>query len=139
MGAKMAYNGYSDIPNFYDRVRAMLKLDAATLPDANIDYAENAPLAEKKIKKRLPKWATFGEDKLADLETAVVIQTALNCYGAYTNGAVKVKQTPNIKIEYAQTNSSDEALYISLVERLNEIIIMLTDTEEELFFGFVVT
>lgn len=135
----MAYNGYSDIPNFYDRVRAMLKLDAATLPDANIDYAENAPLAEKKIKKRLSTWATFGEDKLADLETAVVIQTALNCYGAYTNGAVKVKQTPNIKIEYAQTNGADEALCISLVERLNEIIIMLTDTEEEFFFGFVVT
>lgn len=133
----MAYTGYSDIANFYDRVRAAIKLDSSTLSDSAIDYPENAKLAEKQIKKRVTGWAalTAGDD-ITDLETAIVLQTAINCHGAYVNGSVKVKQSPNVKIEYNQTETS---LLADLIEKVNEIIIVLTGGDEDIFYGFMVT
>jgi hypothetical protein len=137
----MVYTGYTDIAQFFDRVRASLKLDASSLSDTAIGYPEYAPLAERQIKKRVTGWATLtAEDDITDFETAIVIQTAINCYHSFVNGSVKSKQTPNIKVEYDAKKEKDKTLLDELIDRLNEIIIILTDADDtDIFFGFVVT
>jgi hypothetical protein len=131
------YTTYTDIADFYDRVRASLQIDTSVISDTKINYPEYAPLAERQIKKKLTNWETLVNDDLTDLQTAVVLQTAINCYSLIPSN-IKVKQTANMKIEY-KDNTNPTSLIDNLVEKLNEILIVLTDADEDLFIGFLVT
>ena len=102
-----------------------------------IDYPEYALLAERQIKKKLPQWETFTGEDLIDFETAIVLQTAMKCYSQVPNN-IKAKQTANMKIEY-KDKTNPTSLIDNLIEKLNEILIMLTESDEDLFIGFVVT
>lgn len=132
------YTTYKDIADFYDRVRASLQIDSSVLSDTKIDYPEYAPLAERQIKKKIPQWATLVDEDLTDFETAIVLQTAIKCYAQVPNN-IKTKQTANMKIEYKDTKNTQPSLMNILVEQLNEILIMLTDADEDFFIGFKVT
>lgn len=131
------YTTYTDIADFYDRVRASLQIDTSVISDTKINYPEYAPLAERQIKKKLTNWETLVNDDLTDLQTAVVLQTAINCYSLIPSN-IKVKQTANMKIEY-KDKTNPTSLIDNLVEKLNEILIVLTDADEDLFIGFLVT
>lgn len=131
------YTTYTDIADFYDRVRASLQIDSSVISDTKINYPEYAPLAERQIKKKLTNWETLVNDDLTDLQTAVVLQTAINCYSLIPSN-IKVKQTANMKIEY-KDKTNPTSLIDNLVEKLNEILIVLTDADEDLFIGFLVT
>lgn len=131
------YTTYRDIADFYDRVRASLQIDSSVLGDTKIDYPEYAPLAERQIKKKITQWETFTGEDLTDFETAIVLQTAIKCYAQVPNN-IKAKQTANMKIEY-KDKTNPTSLIDNLIEKLNEILIMLTDADEDLFIGFVVT
>ena len=132
------YTTYRDIADFYDRVRASLQIDKTVLENNKIDYPEYALLAERQMKKKLPQWETFTGEDLTDFETAIVLQTAIKCYSQVPNN-IKAKQTANMKIEYKDTKNTKTSLMDILVEQLSEILIMLTDADEDLFIGFVVT
>lgn len=136
----MAYTGYTDIAHFYDRVRAALKLESSSLSDSAMDYPEYAPLAERQIKKRITGWANLtAEEDITDFETAVVLQTAINCHSTFVSGSVKSKQTPSIKVEY-DSSKKQSTLLDELIDKLNAIIIILTDADDtDIFFGFMVT
>lgn len=131
------YTTYRDIADFYDRVRASLQIDKTVLENNKIDYPEYALLAERQIKKKLPQWETFTGEDLTDFETAIVLQTAIKCYSQVPNN-IKAKQTANMKIEY-KDKTNPTSLIDNLIEKLNEILIMLTESDEDLFIGFVVT
>ena len=131
------YTTYRDIADFYDRVRASLQIDKTVLENNKIDYPEYALLAERQIKKKLPQWETFTGEDLTDFETAIVLQTAMKCYSQVPNN-IKAKQTANMKIEY-KDKTNPTSLIDNLIEKLNEILIMLTESDEDLFIGFVVT
>lgn len=131
------YTTYTDIADFYDRVRASLQIDSSVLSDAKINYPEYAPLAERQMKKRVLKWETLVGEDLTDFETAVVLQTAIQCYSQIPNN-IKVKQAANMKIEY-KDKANQTSLIDILAEKLNERLIMLTDADEDLFIGFLVT
>lgn len=131
------YTTYRDIADFYDRVRASLQIDKTVLENNKIDYPEYALLAERQMKNRIIQWATLVDDDLTDFETAIVLQTAIKCYSQVPNN-IKAKQTANMKIEYKDKTNPTSLMDI-LVEQLNEILIMLTDADEDLFIGFVVT
>jgi len=130
------YTTYRDIADFYDRVRASLQIDKTVLENNKIDYPEYALLAERQMKNRITQWATLVDDDLTDFETAIVLQTAIKCYAQVPNN-IKTKQTANMKIEY-KDNNNPTSLIDNLVEKLNEILIMLTDADEDLFVGFLV-
>lgn len=131
------YTTYRDIADFYDRVRASLQIDKTVLENNKIDYPEYALLAERQMKKRITQWATLVDDDLTDFETAIVLQTAIKCYSQVPNN-IKAKQTANMKIEY-KDKTNPTSLIDNLIEKLNEILIMLTESDEDLFIGFVVT
>lgn len=131
------YTTYRDIADFYDRVRASLQIDKTVLENNKIDYPEYALLAERQMKKRITQWETFTGEDLTDFETAIVLQTAIKCYSQVPNN-IKAKQTANMKIEY-KDKTNPTSLIDNLIEKLNEILIMLTESDEDLFIGFVVT
>lgn len=131
------YTTYTDITDFYDRVRTSLQVDSSTLSDSKMDYPEYAPLAERLIKKKVTDWATLVDEDLTDLQTAVILQTAIKCYSLIPNN-IKVKQTANMKVEYSD-RINPQSLIDGLIESLSEILIMLTDGDGDLFIGFLVT
>ena len=120
----MQYTGYKNIPDFYDRVRALLSADSVSLSDEIIDFPENAPLAEKMIKRRVVDWEVLPEEKEGVFESAVVCQTAIVMYGVTSANEYKIAQTQSLKIEYAET---DISLLDVLSNRLDEILSELED------------
>lgn len=115
----MQYEGYKTIPDFYDRVRSLLTTDSMSLPDAVIDYPENAPLAESMIKKRVSNWNDLEEDKILIFKGAVVYQTAIVCKSVSRQNEYKIAQTQSLKIEY---NESTFDLDSYLNEKLDELL-----------------
>ena len=115
---------YSEIANFYDRVRALLGSTESTLPDETIDYPENAPFAEQIIKRKVPKWEELDEDKRLLFETAIVFQTAIQVKPfSVGNNQIKIGQTQSLKIEYREdeTGNLDDALQSTLDDLLGEL------------------
>lgn len=130
-GDFLQYTGYKNIPDFYDRVRALLSADSVSLSDEIIDFPENAPLAEKMIKRRVVDWEVLPEEKEGVFESAVVCQTAIVMYGVTSANEYKVAQTQSLKVEYAErsTNTID-----FLKGRLDSLIGVLNEGKEVKMF-----
>lgn len=123
-GDFLQYTGYKNIPDFYDRVRALLSADSVSLSDEIVDFPENAPLAEKMIKRRVIDWEVLPEEKIPILNTAVIYQTAIIARPLSKANEYKIAQTQSLKIEYAET---DISLLNVLSNRLDEILSELED------------
>ena len=109
-----------DIPDFPDRVRAVLNADSASLGDEVINSYEFRSFAELSVKAAVPTW----EDVLAEdgekrgiLESCIVLKTALTSLPSLRRGDRKVEQTTNSKVEYFD-NSAIDGLSEQLEQRL---------------------
>lgn len=117
---------YREIANFYDRVRILLSQDVTSMTDEMIDYPENAPFAERMVKKQLSKeYSEYDEDKFMLIQTAIVYQTAIRMI-PYTGGSsndIKIGQTQSLKIEYRENKNFDlsSALQSTLDDLMREI------------------
>lgn len=117
---------YREIANFYDRVRLLLSGNEGSLTDEMIDYPENAPFAERMVRKKLQKeFEEYDEDKFMLIQTAIVYQTAIRMI-PYTSGVsndIKIGQTQSLKIEYRENENFDllSALQSTLDDLMREI------------------
>lgn len=109
-----------DIPDFPDRVRAVLNADSASLSDEVINSYEFRGFAELSVKSSVQTW----EDILAEdgekpdlLKSCIVIKTAITALPSLRRGDRKVEQTTNSKVEYFD-NSAIDSLAEQLEQRL---------------------
>lgn len=128
---------YSNIANFYTRVRTALNV-GQTISNATIDYFENAPMAEITIKERVPKWESLDTLQRALFDTCIVYMTCHNlCPLVNANKMTKMKD-PSLEITYsANTDKADCARFINLVDDL--VAKLNGDKPRPLFWGFKVT
>ena len=66
---------YKNIENFYNRVRSCLSINNALITDEEIDYPENAPTAERRVKARITNWQELEEDKAELFYSCIVYMT----------------------------------------------------------------
>lgn len=128
---------YQTIDNFYDRVRSSLNSTGVKITDDLIDYPENAPMAERKLKSRVPTWEELEGDKKFLFDSAMVYMTCyMLCSVAYSN-AVTEQTTPSLTLKYSANEGQRPCeRFISLVDDLVAEINEETITN---FLGFKVT
>lgn len=129
---------YKSIENFYDRVRSCLNVKQSAFPDEEIDFPENAPTAERKMKLRVSDWEALEGESLELFKTCIVYMT---CYALCPlSQARKVSQqsTPNLTLKYSDTSSTSMNCdyFLSLVDGL---VSEITGEKMKPFFGFEVT
>lgn len=124
-----------DIPDFPDRVRAVLNADSASLSDEVINSYEFRDFAEMSVKAAVPTW----EDILAEdgerldlLKSCIVLKTALTSLPSLRRNDRKVEQTTNSKVEYFD-NSAFDSLAEQLERRLELIYGQLNGAETPSF------
>lgn len=125
---------YQSIPEFYQRVRASLN---ATIDDATIDFFENAPLAETKIKQRVPNWEELDETNTLLFQTCIVYMTCYALCPLASSLRVKRQKDPSLEIEFGtsdQQNPCDRFLAM-----IDDLIAQITGEEPQNLFGFRVT
>lgn len=130
---------YINIPDFYDRVRGALNV-GNTLSDTTIDYFENAPLAEMKIKQRVPKWKELDDFKRLLFETCIIYMTCYAlCPTISDNRMTKYKDT-SLEVNYA-VGTNDKSPCARFAELVDDLIRQINDEEEQapFFTGFMVT
>ncbi len=121
---------YTDIADFYDRVRALLEtVSDSSLPDAKIDMPEKAPSAEREVKRLVPKWETMvseNGDNFADLQSAIVYRTAM-FFEEYANKTtVKRRKVASVDVEY-NSDYNPTGKTSTLVSDYEDIIYRLTE------------
>lgn len=128
---------YLNIPDFYERVRGALNV-GNTLSNTTIDYFENAPMAELKIKQRVPKWKELDNIKRLLFETCIIYMTCyILCPTMSSNKMTKYKD-PSLEVNYAVgTNEKPCARFMELID---DLIAQINEEELAPFFtGFMVT
>ncbi len=141
----MAFD-YTDISNFYNRVRALLNVSETSLSDALIDFPEKAPTATVFIKSVVSDWEEYQKQeteeqiaKFTIFQSCIVYQTAIYFYRYVKENSVKTRETPDIKIEYS--TSTDDCYIMPLQETLSDLLLQLGATTDDtlLFYNFLVT
>lgn len=125
---------YQDINDFYNRVRASLN---ATIDDSTIDFFENAPLAETKIKQRVPNWEDLDETNTLLFQTCIVYMTCYALCPLASSLRVKRQKDPSLEIEFGasdQQNPCDRFLAM-----IDDLIAQINGEEPQNLFGFRVT
>lgn len=124
-----------EIPDFPDRVRAVLNADNGSLSDEVINSYEFRGFAELSVKADVPTWEDIlveeGE-KLDLLKSCIVIKTALTSLPSLRRGDRKVEQTTNSKVEYFD-NSAFDSLAEQLEQRLELLYGQLNGAETPSF------
>lgn len=129
---------YTTIPDFYDRVRSIINSKSLSISDSMIDYPENAPMAEMRIKARVPNWEELNEFKTSLFQTCIIYMTCyMLCPLASANSIIE-QTTPDLTLKYAENKSN-----VSPCERylwmIDDLIAEITGEEYSSFFGFRVT
>lgn len=129
---------YSQIPDFYDRVRMNLSSTAVNMSNAMIDYPENAPMAEMRIKARVPQWAELEGFNKSLFHTCIVYMTCYQlCY--YANSKHVTEQTtPSLTLKYS-TNSNIQKPCEHFLALIDDLVAEINDETLSGFFGFKVT
>ena len=113
-----------EIPDFPNRVRAVLNADSASLSDEVINSCEFRGFAEMSVKAAVPTWedilAEDGDERRGILESCIVIKTAITALPTLRRGDRKVEQTTNSKVEYFDNSALD-----SLAEQLEQQLELL--------------
>ena len=118
---------YTNIPQFYDRVRNVLKgVSDTKLPNATIDFSEKAPTADRMIKQRVPGWADLDADKFKIFESAIVYQTAVFFEGYVVTKTPQMQKTPTLQLQF--NVSSFDVNGISLSDMVEILISEITGT-----------
>lgn len=130
---------YSVIPDFYDRVRASLNTDAVVVTNEVIDYFENAPRAEREMRKRVPIWRSLDEFKIQLFQTCIIYMTCYYlCPIVNAHGAMTEQTTPSLTLKYA-TPTVQEKPCERFLDLIDDLLVEILDEEREYFFGFKVT
>lgn len=130
---------YSEIPDFYDRVRSSLNSKSSALTNDVIDYFENAPLAEIKMRNRVPIWRALNETKTQLFQTCIVYMTCYHlCPTFSSTGKITQQTTPSLSLKFDTSVSQEKPCerFLALIE---DLIAQILDEEPEYFFGFKVT
>lgn len=128
---------YQTIPDFYNRVRGALNVGNA-ITDTVIDYFENAPMAEMKIKQCVPKWKELNDMKKMLFDTCIIYMTCYALCPLISANRIKKMKDTTLELDYAiNTNDKPCARFIELVE---DLLAQINDEERPPFFyGFKVT
>ena len=128
---------YQNIDDFYNRVRAALNV-GNMLTDNTIDFFENAPLAETKIKQRVPNWEELDEMQMLLFDSCIVYMTCYALCPLASSMRISRQKDPSLEIEFATTtqqgNPCDRFLALA-----DDLIAQITGEEPENLFGFKVT
>ncbi len=121
---------YTDIADFYDRVRGLLEtVSDSSLPNDKIDMPERAPTAEREVKRLVSRWSTIvseNGDDFQDLQSAVVYRTAM-FFEEYANKTtVKRRKVASVDVEY-NSDYQPTGRTSSLVSDYEDIIYRLTE------------
>ncbi len=130
---------YTEIPNFYDRVRSSLNASTGIISNEVIDYFENAPMAENKMRQRVPIWRDLDEFKTQLFQTCIIYMTCYQlCPLVSSYGKVTEQSTPSLTLKYSTsaTNNNSCERFLSLID---DIVSQITEEEPKSFFGFKVT
>lgn len=129
---------YTQIPDFYDRVRLNLSASSINISDEIIDYPENAPMAEMRMKQRVPNWKELEEFKLSLFQTCIVYMTCYQlCYIANSN-KITEQTTPSLTLKYSQNADMQKPCERFLV-LIDDLVAEINDEKLNGFFGFKIT
>lgn len=128
---------YKNIEKFYDRVRSSLNTNGINITDELIDLPENAPMAELRLKSRVPTWDSLDGEKQFLFDSAMVYMTCyMLCSVAYSK-SVTEQTTPSLTLKYS-TNANQKPCerFIALVD---DLVAEINGEEITNFLGFKVT
>lgn len=129
---------YKEIENFYDRVRSCLNVKQSAFSDEEIDFPENAPRAERKMKVRVPDWESLEGEKSELFKSCIVYMTCYALCPLASARRVSQQSTPNLTLKYADSVSTENSCdhFLRLVD---DLVSEITGEEMKPFFGFEVT
>lgn len=128
---------YQTIPNFYDRVRNSLNV-GSLMDNDTIDFPENAPMAEMRIKKRLPEYESLKGEKRMLFETCIVYMTCYALCPLASSMRITRQKDPSLELEFANSASSEQPCD-RFLWMIDDLINQINDEESPSFFGFRVT
>lgn len=128
---------YPTIPDFYNRVRMALNV-GSSISDTIINYFENAPMAEMKIKKRVPQWQELDTTKRLLFETCIIYMTCYVLCPLASRRQIAKQKDVSLEIDFVtSTNEKPCARFLDLID---DLIAQINDEEKLPFFlGFEVT
>lgn len=85
--------------NWQGRVRSMLGVDAAFLPDTDIEMPEIVQVAEANIIELVPGYETIPDDKRVYLESATVYECAIQVCGSMPARIPLKESGPHVSFE----------------------------------------
>jgi hypothetical protein len=124
-------NGYEE------RVRGVLGIAAAYLPDTVIIQDQFTALAEAEIKKRVPGYAEKTGDERIKLEAAVIYDIARRLCPGMSARLPKIQQGPAMKTELSEIDWDKMEAY--LLDARDTLINELNSESESPFFGMDLT
>lgn len=128
---------YTTIPDFYDRVRTSLNAPISTISNEMIDYFENAPMAEIKIKSRVPIWKDLTGLKKNLFQTCIIYMTCYQLCPIASSKNITEQTTPSLTLKFqSNTNEKPCERFLSLID---DLIAQILDEELQWSFGFEVT
>lgn len=127
---------YQTIENFYDRVRSLLGI-GNSITDEEIDLFENAPMAELKMVKRVPKYYFLDDEKYMLFESCIVYATCYALCPVVATRRITKQKDPSLEIQFAtSTEAKPCERFAALIE---ELLLEINETEVDFFVGFQTT
>lgn len=126
---------YKDIPDFYNRVRS--SLNGNMISDETIDFFENAPMAELRMKQRVPNWEELEDTNALLFQTCIVYMTCYALCPMASSMRISRQKDPSLEIEFStaqQDNPCDRFLAM-----IDDLVSLITGEEPQNLFGFKVT
>lgn len=131
---------YTEIPNFYDRVRFSLNIGSLSVSNDVIDYFENAPMAENEMRKRVPTWRSLNAFKTSLFQSCIVYMTCYHlCPLISSQGKIVEQTTPSLTIKYATNNNNNGKPCERFLSLIDDLVSQILDEEPKFFFGFKTT
>lgn len=128
---------YQSIPNFYDRVRGALNV-GNLMDDETIDFFENAPMAELKVKNRVPNYEELDDIKRMLFETCIIYMTCYALCPIASTMRISRQKDPSLELEFASIGNNENPCdrFLGMVD---DLISQINEEEVTSFFGFRVT
>ncbi len=128
---------YQTIPDFYNRVRSALNV-SNMLTDDTIDYFENAPLSEIKMKQRVENWEELDDTQTLLFQTCIIYMTCYAVCPIASSMRISRQKDPSLEIEFATSTQSGNPCdrFLALVD---DLVGQINGEESMTSFGFKVT
>lgn len=129
---------YQTIQNFYDRVRSALNV-GNMISDSVIDYFENAPLAEMKMKQRVENWEELDEMKTLIFQTCIIYMTCYALCPLASSMRISRQKDPSLEIEFAASAQQQKNPCDRFLALVDDLVAQILEEDTPLTFGFKVT